>query len=265
MTAARRHRGQARRKAPPRQPPDFGRLFRGLLSTLLGLLLLSSVGYGTYFGSQWLMEPGHLPVRRLRIVAPLNEVTLDAVREVVRPHAREGILQLDVDEVRDELESLSWVRRAEVRRSWPDVLVIDIREFDAVAQWSDGSLVSNDGVRFTPGEAWRGAAALPKLDGPAGSEQTLIAHYRSFSQQLAGSGLAIRELIMDERHAWRLILADGVQVLLGRGGHELRLARLQEIYHDILKTDSARLERLDLRYTNGFAVKWRGETPAAGA
>ena len=65
---------------------------------------------------------------------------------------------------------------------------------------------------------------------------------------------------MDERGAWSLVLGGGQEIRLGRRDVDERLERFFDVVAPALAAEMPRVQYVDLRYTNGFAVGWR---PAA--
>ena len=82
--------------------------------------------------------------------------------------------------------------------------------------------------------------------------------------RIDGVGRARYGLLLDERGGWRIQLADDAVLVLG---HRRPLAALESFAGAsaaILASRDGRIERVDLRYSNGFAIRWR-EEPAGGA
>jgi cell division protein FtsQ len=61
---------------------------------------------------------------------------------------------------------------------------------------------------------------------------------------------------VDARQAWLLHTQDGLEIQLGRQEILPRLARFVRLYPRLQESGQARLQRVDLRYTNGFAASW---------
>ena len=57
------------------------------------------------------------------------------------------------------------------------------------------------------------------------------------------------------RHAWQIRLDSGTVLELGRDQVEARLARLASVYDRTIAPLNRRIEYVDLRYPNGFAVR----------
>jgi cell division protein FtsQ len=67
------------------------------------------------------------------------------------------------------------------------------------------------------------------------------------------------------RRAFRLRLDNGIEVVVGREWDMQRMARMVAVYRHVLVNKAADVERIDLRYTNGFAVAWKSSAAQAAA
>lgn len=226
------------------------------LGALMSVMLVGAI-------AMWLSEPQNLPVRVIRVQGELQQVSQQDVREVVLPYVQQGFLRIDIAAVRTSLEQMPWVHSAEVRRTWPDVLQVSLREQQVLALWGEGGLVNPDGDLFRPVETVI-ADGLPVLRGPQGTSMMLAAHFIELQRALTQLGLTITDVTMDERRAWKITLNNGVELMLGRSEHPERVARFVRAYARILGPRIDTVARVDLRYTNGFSVQWRG-TNRAGA
>jgi cell division protein FtsQ len=66
-------------------------------------------------------------------------------------------------------------------------------------------------------------------------------------------------LRVDSRGALDIELINGLQIKLGRGDIDHKIDRLVNIYQQQILPRREQIERLDLRYSNGFAVAWKKE------
>jgi len=225
---------------------------RWVLLIVLVPLLVGSVSWG------WmqLSDPATFPIKSVRIETPLKRVSKEEIRHAVSGHVNGGFMRVDVEGIRDDLESLPWVSQASVRRSWPDVLIIGVQEQKPVARWSNGGLLNARGELFQPKEEaqW---TMLPLLRGPKGTEMILMEEYQAMQGMVEPLGLRISHLTMNERRAWSLNLDNGLKLRLGRNNAHVRLLRFVRVYAKVLKPRQEKIDSVDLRYTNGFAVRWR--------
>ncbi|MBD3669363.1 MAG: cell division protein FtsQ/DivIB [Gammaproteobacteria bacterium] len=245
----------ARRQARvPREHIGFWEVVdaRILLSLVTGLLLAVAISWG----AKWLLAPDTLPLRAIEVEGDFRKVDAKQIRDALNGVELGGLFSVDVGEVRDLTESLPWVEHVTVTRKWPDTLRLSVFEHHAVAHWGEGSLLDKKAQRFSA-EPESFPDGLPKLDGPDGQEEAVLKAYRDMSQMLKPVGLGIARLTMDARRAWQVKLDNGIELLLGRQDRERQLLRFVHVYPQSLAARSEGINRIDLRYTNGFAVEWK--------
>jgi len=220
------------------------------------LLLLALLVGGAVWGTQQLFDPQTFPVRTVRIESQLEHVEQERIRQAVENHVAAGFIGVDVDAVRDGIEAIAWVDRATVRRSWPDRLVIRIEEQRVLARWGSDALLNIRGEVFEAeiDEAMNG---LPLLRGPKETNRMVAEQYAAMQQMLSPLGLGITDMSLSERRALTLKLNNDLQLGLGRADADLRLLRFVRVYPQVIASRLAAIEMIDLRYTNGFAVRWR--------
>lgn len=229
----------------------------------LALLALPVVGLlqGWFAASSW-------PIRKLSVQAEYQHVSAEAIRQAVLPHIRQGFFATDLGAVRQAIDALPWVASASARKQWPDTLVIRVQERQPFAHWDATRLIDHHGRVFSvPGAA--AVRGLPSLSGPEGRLAEVVHFYMQVRQRLAAVGLHVTGAHLDNRGGWRVDLTDGARLVVGRTAPDQRLARFASVYRALAGTHDQPFIYADLRYTNGFAVRWPppapAATPAAGA
>ncbi len=202
-----------------------------------------------------LTAPGNLPLRDITVEGDLQRADRAEVWRRLRPLAGENFVSLRLRDVKLALLSDPWVERVNVQRVWPDRLVVTVKERVPVARWGGDSLLDASGVRFAADRFPR--SDLPLLEGPPGSERRLLATYRGVDRRLRRLGLEVDSLIQDSRRAWRIVLRDGFELNFGRQAFQERLDRFINTYPGLLAPRADAVALVDLRYSNGFAVRWR--------
>lgn len=193
------------------------------------------------------------PINTVRVESPLHQVTEDEVRTLLARYTESGFLGVDVQDLRDELERNPWIADASVRRVWPDVLAIRIEEETPIAIWGDAALLNKHREAFVA-PLREPLDHLPRLSGPDGAEEMVVARYQKFSERLIEDGMTVASMSVDERGSWRLKLSDGPELRLGREQVEARLERFIAMYTTDLREQLADAGTVDLRYRNGFSV-----------
>jgi cell division protein FtsQ len=204
-------------------------------------------------GAVLLLRSPLFPVTQLEIKQSLAKTTKEEIEAATRGRLGGNFFAVSPAEVRAGLEQLPWVRRASVRRVWPDRLEIELEEHVALARWGDDALVNIYGERFKG----HTDEPLPLFLGPAGTEHEVTRRYARFADVIAPLGSRLERVVLTERYAWQLRLASGLHVMLGRDADaaEARLRRFVEVHADTLGRIARKHEYVDLRYPNGFALR----------
>ena len=201
----------------------------------------------------------HLPVfplREIRVIGDVGHVTNDQVAAVITRELRGNFFTVDLAQAREAFEKLPWVRKVNVRRQWPDRLELAVEEHQPLARWGSTALVNAHGEVFEAAIS----STLPVFSGPEGTASEVVARYAEFDRLLVPIGRKVVVIALSARRAWQLRLDDGMVLHLGRENLEGRLAGFVSAYQRTV----ARLPRppshVDLRYSNGFAVRTPGLT-----
>ena len=152
------------------------------------------------------------PLRAVTLTGELVRVDAQAVQERLAGRVTGNFFGVNLDEVRRLVGEAAWVRHVEVRREWPDRLVVRIEEHRPLARWTGGRLVSEQGELFEGSSD----AALPQLAGPPGSERDVTRRYLAMRERLAPIGLEPVQVTLSPRHAWQARLSNGLVLALGR-------------------------------------------------
>lgn len=219
------------------------------LNMLAGFLVGLTVLAFTLTVLQLALRSPLWPVRDVTVQGKLDHTSRAEIEEVLRGRVAGNFFSVDVVEVRNALEGLPWVRRAAVRRVWPDRLEASLEEHVALARWGERSLVNTFGERF----AGSSEAKLPRFSGPPRSEGEVARRYARFGEIVAPLGTRVEEIILTPRLAWQLKLDNGVRLALGRDADAAE-TRLERFVRTAAR-GMARYDYVDLRYPNGFALR----------
>lgn len=230
-----------------------------LNATANALLAIAAV----LVGGALLARLAQLPafeLREVRITGELTHVTRGEIEDVVRQLGG-SFFTLDLARARARFERLPWVRAVAVRRQWPAGLDVALEEHRPFARWVTQSRFSGEvnpkALVNTHGEVFHAAyeGPLPLFAGPEGAAREIAIQYRYFQRSLAPFGETPAEVRVSARRAWQLKLDSGLTLALGRENIEARLARFVAARGRTLGSLGRRVDYVDLRYANGFAVR----------
>lgn len=189
-----------------------------------------------------------------KIVNSLEYVSLDEVDEVMVPYLSQSFWDVDMMGLKQGLEQVSWIEEANVRRSWPDYLEIEIKEHKPIARWGEHQLISDQHVIFKP-KSMLGFESLVRIDGDSLIAPQLINALRNFEQKLAFDQQRVLALTQQVDGVFRVELSGGQFILVDGQNWEDKLNRFLKAYPQLNKKLVESAQSYDLRYSNGLAVK----------
>ena len=226
-------------------------------SALFALAVLALVAAGGY----WLTQRPAFALRAITVGGDTEHINAPTVRAGVIGRLRGNFFTVDLDAARQAFEQMPWVRRASVRRVWPNALAVTLEEYKPLGTWGSDQLVSEDGELFTANQGELDEE-LPALDGPNGTAKEVVARYFDFKKWLAPLGASPEEVTLSPRYAWTVKLSNGTQIEYGRERNPSTLAerskRLTAAWGAVTARWGKDIEYADLRYPNGFAIRAAG-------
>ncbi|MGM0983906.1 MAG: cell division protein FtsQ/DivIB [Pseudomonadota bacterium] len=223
------------------------------VGVLLLFLLLGAGGRALWV---WLDRP----IERVSVGGDFHHVTADYLRSELAPLIQGHTwLSVDLSTLRRRAREIGWLAEVSVSREWPDALRFELVEQVPLARWNDDRLLNPEGEPFAF-DPMSPPADLPDLAGPPGSGAEVLGYHARLAAQFATQGIEVRQLRLEPRGAWRFQLDSGVWVMLGRNDRSARLGRLVAAWQRELGPLASHIRYIDLRYPNGVAVAWHGQT-----
>lgn len=232
------------------------------LRTGLNALLLASLAATGVWSWRWLADPVNWPVGRVEISGDLTHVDRQQLQARLAQEVADGFLHLSVSRVATAAEQLPWVASALVKRRWPNALLVQVTEEQAVARWGEAGLLNSDGEVFvrSGGDLLPG---LPRLMGPEDGARDFYRQFTRLSAVLlamglprpnrarlsAGGDLRLYLPMEDDRHALLLTVA--------AADAQRKVHRFSRVWQYLDDDQRQRAAAVDLRYPQGMAVRWR--------
>lgn len=227
---------------------------------LLPMLALLGIVASLVVAGYWVVEQKNLlPVKRIQVESKLQHLSQQQLQNVISPLVDSGLLGINVADIKKELEAIAWIDTADVRIIWPDALRINVKEQIPTARWGQGKLLNTRGEIFAPQVIAEQFNNLPYLNGPQGQERKVAEMYLLSREVLESRGIDIASIELDERRAWSITTADRVALKLGKSDVSSKITRFLKGYDKRLSEHFAQIAYVDLRYTNGFAVKMKDQ------
>lgn len=201
-----------------------------------------------------------IPIKYIRTEGVFQYLGKAEIKTVLQPLVKTGILAADMQAMHDAVAQLPWVETVSVKRVWPDAIDIKVHEKKPYVRWGSDSLVNEHGVIFRPKNVAQ-FESLPMLIGPDKQQQKVLEIMKGVKTALADQSMELAEFNVNDRWAWRIKLATGMEILLGRNDQLKKLQRFMKTLAVLGQEQVAAIEKADLRYPNGYAVSWKPGTP----
>lgn len=195
----------------------------------------------------------------------IKHVNLPLVKSQVLEKVQGNFFTVRLEDIKHAFESMPWVRHASVRRVWPNGLAVSIEEQKPFGIWGsrdDHKLIN------THGEVFSGNATdvdeglvLIQFTGPDDSNKEVMRLYQKASRWFSPWNVEVSSLNLSDRYSWNITLSNGMRIEFGRDEEaqgkaltEERVARLIQYWPKVQERWQSRIDGIDLRYGNGFAV-----------
>ncbi len=195
-----------------------------------------------------------------------NALTLKAN---VAPKLAGTFFTLDLGRARQAFESVPWVRKAVVKREFPNRLHVNLKEHQAVAYWgaeSESRLLNSFGEVFEANVDEVEQSDLPRLQGPDGQAPLVWAGFQNLQPLFENLNMGLEQLELSVRGGWVSRLENGAVIQHGRGSVEevnVRTVRFLKTLSQVAAQHGRKpeaLEAADLRHESGYAIRLRGVT-----
>ncbi|MDM0122453.1 cell division protein FtsQ/DivIB [Variovorax arabinosiphilus] len=232
-----------------------------LVFAVFGVVLLAA-------GAWWVLRQPFFPIAGIKVDGEVTHNNTVTLRANVAPQLAGNFFTVDLARARTAFESVPWVRKAVVRREFPNKLRATLTEHVPVAHWGDeagSKLVNGFGEVFEANVA-EVDDQLPRLDGPVEQAGQVLGMYRLLAPLFQPYELSVVELGLSSRGSWHVLLDSGALVELGRGRSEEVVARTERFLRTVSQVAAqygrtvASVEGADLRHNEGYALRMRGVT-----
>lgn len=239
-----------------------GRIRLVLLWAVIVMAVLVSVVAVRKVAMGWVEQ---YPIKQINVVGDLKYVDQQTLEAALKPYVSDSFFSVDLDKVKQTAESLTWIDYADARKEWPDTLIVLLHERVPVANWGKNRFLSKKGEIFSA-EHVQPDVNLPTFIGKPEQAPVLAERFEKMQKILNGIGLSVKQLELEDRVSWKAQLNNGLELVVDEKNSLEKVKRFAQLYNIFTDEQKLQLSRVDLRYENGLAIKWKkndGDTDAA--
>ena len=235
-------------------PERMQKLSRFLIRCFIVLLLIGAL--------VWLSQRPVFTLKQIQVepVAgqTLQHINKSLVKRQVIETVQGNFFSVRLEDVKRGFESMPWVRHANVRRVWPNGLIVNIEEQKPFATWGGES---SNTLMNTHGELFAGRVSelvddkhLFDFSGPDDAGKEVMSLYEKANNWFKPWNVEVVSLALTERYAWHVKLSNGMKVEFGRDEEssdknltEERVARLFKYWPQVQDKWANRIDAVDLQ------------------
>ena len=189
------------------------------------------------------------PIEEVKITSTSSNYDTEKINDIVATIQGQDLLSLDLSDIKRSISSDDWIRDVEIKKSFPDTLEIIIIPQQPFAIYNSKIMMMDGTVIEAP--------SLP-IDLPIIIDHTNDSQSSMNTMILTGKllqkiGLDIKKV---EIHESLIKVSTSTNMLISdRVNYEVNLNRLVITFHDLKKLFKREIKSIDMRYSNGFAIK----------
>ena len=189
------------------------------------------------------------PIEEIEITSTNSNHNTEKINEIVASIKGQDLLSLDLSDIKRSIRSDDWIRDVEIKKSFPDTLEIILIPQQPFAIYNS-KIMMMDGTVI-------GAPSLP-LDLPI-----IIDHTNDSQSSMNTMILTVKLLQKIDLDIKKVEIHDSLikvftstnMLISDRVNYEVNLNRLVISFQDLKKLFKREIKSIDMRYSNGFAIK----------
>ena len=196
----------------------------------------------------------YFPIKNVTSSELIN-VNKDDISKAVKYLYSKSFFDIDLNYLKNKLEKIEWVRKINVRRSYPNEIIIDIEEHTPILIWNNKMYINKYGEKFNVSKIDKN---IPILISDESRINEVFAYFKLFNEKLSSRKLdfKITKIMENEIRSLTISLSSGINIQLGSKDVNNKIPLFFEIYKSLNTRDLNKIRYIDMRYSNGFSVGW---------
>lgn len=196
----------------------------------------------------------HFPIKNVTSSELIN-INKDDISNAVKYLYSKSFFDIDLNYLKNKLEKIEWVRKINVRRSYPNEIIIDIEEHTPILIWNNKMYINTYGEKFNVSKIDKN---IPILISDESRINEVFTYFKLFNEKLSSRKLdfKITKIMENEIRSLTISLSSGINIQLGSKDVNIKIPLFFEIYKSLNTRDLNKIRYIDMRYSNGFSVGW---------
>ncbi len=211
----------------------------GILAVLI--LLFSGIDYAVQ---------RRFHIQHIVIEGDIKHVTKEQLSYIAKNRLKGTLFTLNISSLQQEFRQIPWVKEVTVSREFPDTIIVDISEFNALARFGEEGLISEEGKIFEGADS---NIDLPTFYVSVNQIPDALKDYKILSELLKNHSISLSKLFLARTGIMRFELSNNLTITICGNDIENQVDLISQ-YWDRLYQLNPKLNSINLCYKNAMAI-----------
>ena len=200
----------------------------------------------------------YFPIKNISIESKIINVNKEDIFEKSKNYLNsKSFFNFKINILKKEIEKVSWVRSADIKRVYPDEVKIYIKEHVPVAIWNNKSYMNNSGDIFFIHDIKKN---LPMINSNESRNKIMHVYFSLLLKYISDYNfdIEIKKIEENEIRSISAHLSSGIIVKFGSKDIKSKIHTFLKVYKTLNSSDLKKIGYIDMRYSNGFSIGWKG-------
>ena len=199
----------------------------------------------------------YFQIKNISIESIIININKDDVFEKSKNYLdSKSFFNFKINILKKEIEKVSWVKSADIRRVYPGEIKIYIEEHIPIAIWNNESYMNNIGDIFFINNIKKN---LPILISNQSGNKIMFEYFSLLLKYISDENFDIKIKKIEENDIRSLsaYLSSGIIVKFGSKDIRGKILTFIKVYKTLNTSDLEKIRYIDMRYSNGFSIGWK--------
>ena len=200
----------------------------------------------------------YFQIKNISIESIIININKDDVFEKSKNYLdSKSFFNFKINILKKEIEKVSWVKSADIRRVYPGEIKIYIEEHIPIAIWNNESYMNNIGDIFFVNDIKKN---LPIISSNQSGNKIMFEYFSLLLKYISDENFDIKIKKIEENDIRSLsaYLSSGIIVKFGSKDIRGKILTFIKVYKTLNTSDLEKIRYIDMRYSNGFSIGWKG-------
>ena len=200
----------------------------------------------------------YFQIKNISIESIIININKDDVFEKSKNYLdSKSFFNFKINILKKEIEEVPWVKSADIRRVYPGEIKIYIEEHIPIAIWNNESYMNNIGDIFFVNDIKKN---LPIISSNQSGNKIMFEYFSLLLKYISDENFDIKIKKIEENDIRSLsaYLSSGIIVKFGSKDIRGKILTFIKVYKTLNTSDLEKIRYIDMRYSNGFSIGWKG-------